>query len=230
MADRVALFDLDGTLTDPQTGITTCIAHALRRLDEAIPDSVTLRDWIGAPLHRTFAEYLGSEDRADAALQLYRERFSSVGLFENELFDGMVQSLADIRDRCDRLFVVTSKPRPFAERIIQHFALGTYFDGVYGSELDGRFAEKPDLLGHVLNRETIPAAQATMIGDRRYDITAATAHGVRSIGVLWGFGDRAELEAAGADAICAEVKQLPAVLFALDSERQPSPAGASERS
>ena len=196
MAQRTALFDLDGTLTDPQAGITRCIAHALAGLDAPVPDQTALRDWIGAPLHRTFHEYLGSRSRADEALRLYRDRFSTIGLFENEIFAGMTDALAAVRDRCDRLFVVTSKPRPFAERIIEHFALTTFFDDVYGSELDGRFAEKPDLLAHVLQRETIDAADATMIGDRRYDIVAAAAHGVRSIGVLWGFGDRSELEAA----------------------------------
>ncbi len=221
MANRTALFDLDGTLTDPQTGITSCIAHALTRLGEPVPDMPALRDWIGAPLHRAFHEHLGSQSRADEALRHYRDRFSSIGLFENELFAGMTDALAAVRDRWDRLFVVTSKPRPFAEQIIEHFALTTYFDDVYGSELDGRFAEKTDLLAHVLERETIDAAGATMIGDRRYDILAAAAHGVRSIGVLWGFGDRAELESAGADAICSAVPELPGVLVALDSERGP---------
>ncbi len=218
MAQRTALFDLDGTLTDPQTGITRCIAHALAELDEPVPDSAALRDWIGAPLHRTFQDHLGSRDRADEALRLYRDRFSTLGLFENILFDGMTDALAAIRARWDRLYVVTSKPRPFAERIIDHFNLAGFFAGIYGSELDGRFAEKTDLMGHVLTQESVDAAGAVMIGDRRYDIAAAAAHDVRSVGVLWGFGDRSELEAAGADAICSQVAELPGVLFAIDSD------------
>ena len=188
MVRRTALFDLDGTLTDPQTGITRCIAHALAELDEPVPDSSALCDWIGAPLHQTFQHHLGSRDRADEALRFYRERFSTIGLFENVVFDRMTDTLAAIRDHWDRLYVVTSKPRPFAQRIIDHFDLTDFFDGVYGSELDGRFAEKTDLMGYVLKHESVDAAGAVMIGDRRYDIAAAAAHDVRSVGVLWGFG------------------------------------------
>ncbi len=218
MVRRTALFDLDGTLTDPQTGITRCIAHALAELDEPVPNQSELCDWIGAPLHRTFEDHLGSRDRADEALRLYRDRFSAIGLFENDLFDGMIDALTAIRDQWDRLYVVTSKPRPFAERIIDYFNLTNFFEGIYGSELDGRYAEKTELMAHALQQETVDTAAAVMIGDRRYDIAAATAHDIRSIGVLWGFGDRTELESAGADAICTLVPELPGALFAIDSE------------
>ncbi|MEM9208100.1 MAG: HAD hydrolase-like protein [Pseudomonadota bacterium] len=218
MTLQAVCFDLDGTLTDPQVGITRCIAHALQQLREPVPEIAILKDWIGAPLHRTFQNYLGSSARADEALRLYRDRFKTAGMFENELFDGMHNALGAVRERADSLFVVTSKPRPFAEQIVQHFGLVDYFDGVYGSEFDGRFAEKPALLAHVVAREAFDVASAAMVGDRRYDICAAAAHGIRSVGVLWGFGERDELEAAGADALCDVVLELPGVLFALDSE------------
>ena len=214
MASYTALFDLDGTLTDPQVGITTCIAHALSSLGEPVPGIEELRDWIGAPLHETFSRHLGSDDRADEALRLYRARFSTKGLFENEPYAGISAALEAIAERADRLFVVTSKPRPFAEQIIEHFELAGFFERVYGSELDGRFARKTDLMEHVLARESIDASRAVMVGDRRYDIDAARAHRVHSIGVLWGFGDRPELQEAGADAICADVPALPAAVLA----------------
>ena len=213
MAEHTALFDLDGTLTDPQVGITTCIAHALSSLGEPVPEIDELRDWIGAPLHETFSGHLGSDERADHALQLYRARFSTKGLFENEPYEGISSALEAIAERVERLIVVTSKPRPFAEQILDHFELAGFFQRVYGSELDGRFTRKTELMEHVLAEESIDAARAVMVGDRRYDIDAAKAHRVRSIGVLWGFGDLSELEEAGADAICVAVPELPAAIF-----------------
>ena len=213
MAMHTALFDLDGTLTDPQVGITTCIAHALSSLGEPVPGIDELRDWIGAPLHEMFSRHLGSDDRADQALHLYRERFSTKGLFENEPYEGISSALEAIAERVGRLIVVTSKPRPFAEQILDHFELASFFQRVYGSELDGRFTRKTELMEYVLAEESIDAARAVMVGDRRHDIDAAKTHRVRSIGVLWGFGDVSELEEAGADAICVAVPELPAAIF-----------------
>jgi len=208
--EAVALFDLDGTLTDPESGITRSIAHALDGLGAEVPGVEALRRWIGPPLHRSFADYLGSAERADDALRLYRERFSTVGLYENEVYEGIVEALNTIGQSTARMLVVTSKPTVFARKIIDHFELDAYFDAVHGSELDGTHGDKTELLAHVLDAEKVAPHAATMIGDRRYDMAAAKQHDVRGIGVLWGFGDRDELAAAGADHICVSVSELPA--------------------
>lgn len=212
MTGQVALFDLDGTLTNPELGITSCIAHALEGLGVSAPPRSHLRDWIGAPLKQQFADFLGSDDLAGEALSLYRQRFSKTGLFENDPYPGIEAALADINDRVQRSIVVTSKPTVYAQQIVEHFELDRFFDAVHGSELDGRNADKVDLLREVIATHALHPASATMIGDRRFDVRAAKRHGAASVGVLWGFGNRRELEEAGADSICTDIAALPACL------------------
>ena len=209
---RSVLFDLDGTLTDPETGISRSIRHALDALGARYPDDASLKTWIGPPLLESFSAWLKSDELAAKAVASYRERFSSVGLYENVLYPGIEQCLRELRDREFRLFVATSKPTVFAERIIDHFELRQFFDAVYGSELDGRLADKADLIGHVLDSAKLGRKETVMVGDRRHDMLGAAHHDVASIGVLWGFGSRDELESAGAGALCARVGELPTMI------------------
>lgn len=210
----VVLFDLDGTLTNPRAGITACIRHALEALDRPVPGDDELDGWIGPPLLESFTQHIASPQLAAEALRLYRERFSTVGLYENELYPGIVASLDAIAGDADRLFVATSKPRVYAQPIVEHFGLGGFFANVYGSELDGRHADKHDLIAHLLDVEGVIASDALMVGDRRHDIEGAAANGVASVAALWGFGSRDELEEAGPTHFCASVRELPAVLAA----------------
>ena len=196
------LFDLDGTLTDPGPGIIGCIEYALRGLDRDPADYPGLERFIGPPLYDSFLEMLGGEEEAHAAVELYRERFGSVGLFENRLYDGIEACLAELASHGCRMMVATSKPRVFASRIIEHFTLGTYFEAVYGSELDGRLSGKPDLVAHILEAAGLEKAETVMIGDRSHDIAGAKANGIHSVGVLWGYGSFQELAEAGADRLC----------------------------
>ena len=188
--DQDVFFDLDGTLTNPRLGITRCMRHALDSLSVACPSDDVLASFIGPPLRGAFATLLGTPDpkRIEEAMARYRERFADTGLFENEVYGGIPELLARATDTGARLFVATSKPTVFAERVLEHFSLRTYFAGVYGPELDGRFEDKADLLKHLLEAEGIAAKDAVMVGDRAADVSAARANGVRSIGVLWGTG------------------------------------------
>lgn len=197
------LFDLDGTLTDPREGITLCIQYALEKLGlKCIPAQSELEAYIGPPLRSTFASILKTADvrLVETAVGFYRERFARVGLFENELYDGVPQMLESLRAASCRLFVATSKVGMFAERILEHFKLAHFFDGVYGSTLDGRFDNKSNLLCHLL--ESLKAAETVMVGDREHDIIAAHHNRIYSLGVTYGYGTRAELCAARADALC----------------------------
>ncbi|MDX1482711.1 MAG: HAD hydrolase-like protein [Woeseiaceae bacterium] len=215
MTATAALFDLDGTLTDPEVGITTCIAYGLEKIGAEVPPQSALRDWIGAPLQETLFDHLGSRVLADEALKGYRERFEPIGMFENVLYDGMREALAAVREHCSRLYVVTSKPTVFAEKILRHFELTSWFDAVYGSELDGRYTNKRELVAYVADRHALEASRSVMIGDRRFDIEAARCNGMKGLGVLWGFGSLDELRTAGADAVCARVDALPSQVTAL---------------
>lgn len=199
-------FDLDGTLTDPRVGIVRSVQHAFRCLGRAAPREEDLLTWIGPPLIDSFREHVGAE-LADAAVAHYRERFGTLGLYENVLYPDVPSTLKNLINKGFLLFIVTSKPTAYAEPIARHFALAEFFTGIYGSELDGRLANKADLIAHVLKQELIDHKSVVMIGDRRHDIDGARANSVRSIGALWGFGSRAEL--AGADATCARFGDIP---------------------
>ena len=196
-------FDLDGTLTDPKIGITRSIQYALRKLDlpEPSPDELT---WcIGPPLRDSFVRLLGGDSQADLAVSLYRERFGDVGLYENAVYPDIEHILGALKQSHRRLFVATSKAGVFAERIIEHFGLGRYFEQVFGAELDGTRAQKSDLLAYALENTGVDPSRALMIGDRSHDMIGARNNGMGAIGVLYGYGSREELVEAGASHVCA---------------------------
>ena len=196
------LLDLDGTLTDPEEGITACIRYALDKLGIAAPTDTVLASYIGPPLLHTFRKLCRTEHEATEGVRLYRERFSTKGLYENRVYEGIVSALEQFAAAGYTLCVATSKPGVYATRIVEHFELAHFFGAVYGSELDGRLSDKTELIAHILSTEGLAADQAVMIGDRRYDVVGANNHGVRSVGVLWGFGSESELRDAGANALC----------------------------
>jgi phosphoglycolate phosphatase len=216
------LFDLDGTLTDPYEGITRCIAHALTALGRLSPPRTKLQWCIGPPLRQSFGALLSSDDEAlmQAAVSLYRERFSSIGMFENEVYQGIPEALQTLLENNHRLYVATSKPTVYAERIIHHFELHRYFESVYGSELNGTRNDKTHLISHILQRESIDASCAAMIGDREHDMIAANGNGVGAYGVLWGYGSREELVTSGAQACIVSPGELVAVFNGIKDEKQ----------
>jgi phosphoglycolate phosphatase len=201
-------FDLDGTLTDPKPGITRSIQYALQKLDLPVPTQDELTWCIGPPLRASFVTMLGGERLADRAVTLYRERFADVGLYENSVYPDIERVLATLRASPHRLFVATSKPRIFAERIIDHFGLTGRFEYVFGSELDGTRVNKGDLLAYAIDTAGVDPSQALMIGDRSHDMVGARNNGIRGIGVLYGYGSEEELVGAGASHVCASPRAL----------------------
>ena len=204
----VIFFDLDGTLTDPKPGITRSIQHALGKLDQPIPPEDELTWCIGPPLRSSLKKLLGSDELADRGVTLYRERFSDIGLFENEVYPGIEDTLATLARSGRRLFVATSKAHVFAEQIIDHFKLRVYFERVFGAELDGLHSDKTDLLRHALQAEGVDPSQAIMIGDRSFDMVGARNNGMTAVGVLYGYGSEAELREAGAHHVCATPQEV----------------------
>ena len=198
-------FDLDGTLTDPKAGITRSIQYALEKLDHhTIPSEDELTWCIGPPLRASFERLLaGTAHSPDRAVSLYRERFGDVGLYENSVYAGIGDILAALSKSGRRVFVATSKPHVYAQRIIDHFGLGDHFERVFGSELDGTRVDKSDLLDYALREAGVDPAHAIMIGDRSHDMVGAKNNGMRAIGVLYGYGTEEELLSAGALHLCA---------------------------
>jgi len=203
---------LDGTLTDPSVGIVRCIRHAFEGLGQVPPDDATLRGWIGPPLRNSFATLFPSAAEVDRAVTLYREAYAAGGIFECQVYDGIPELLASLREAGRRLIVCTAKPIVFARQVVERYALGGYFEAVAGPELDLLNYDKIQLLAKVVSDHGLESAGSAMVGDRRQDIEAAHANGLRGIGVLWGFGSEAELRAADADALAAAPADLGALL------------------
>ncbi len=212
------LFDLDGTLTDPKEGIVACFRYALETLGLDSPADQELERFIGPPLRESLSTLVGASDETivQQAITLYRERFAAQGMFENSLYPGISEALEQLEDDGLLLFVATSKPTVFAESIVEHFGIGRFFRAVHGSELDGVNADKRDLLAYVLRAESLSPTDTVMVGDRAHDVLGARANGLFSVGVLWGYGSREELVAAGAGALYDEPRALGALPSLVD--------------
>jgi phosphoglycolate phosphatase len=210
MGQRVnILFDLDGTLTDPREGIVACIRHALSALGEPSPPASDLERFIGPPLRATFLRLLSSDpSRVEAAIDAYRDRFTSQGIFENAVYPGIPQVLEVLETLGAQLYVATSKPQVFAERILVHFGIARHFKGIFGSELSGSLSDKGDLIKHLLSTVSLRPFDTVMVGDREHDMRGATRNSVHPLGVLWGYGTREELSAAGAEQLFEQPPDL----------------------
>ncbi len=196
MHQQNILFDLDGTLTDPREGITRSIQYALAKLGIDEPDLTRLEHFIGPPLLQAFMQfYRFDEAKAWEAVNFYRERFKVTGLYENRVFDGVGELLAELQGQGRTLYIATSKPWVFAREIARHFDFARHFKVIYGSELDGTRTNKVDLIGHLLAEEGLDPAQTLMIGDRKHDLIGARSNGLDAIAVGYGFGSREELAA-----------------------------------
>jgi phosphoglycolate phosphatase len=209
------LFDLDGTITDSEKGITNSVAYALQKFDIHVESPNELRKFIGPPLHDSFESYYQfSRNDAKKAIEYYREYYNDRGIFENYVFDGISDLLHQLKLKDKDLMVATSKPEYYANIIIKHFKLDDYFNLVVGSNLDGTRAKKNEIIEHVMNTLEIKHPNdSIMIGDREFDILGAKHHQMKSIGVLFGFGSKEELENAGADHIVNTVQDLSNLLL-----------------
>jgi phosphoglycolate phosphatase len=215
MKFKTIFFDLDGTLTDPKIGITKSVAYSLKKMrdEEVDPDELTM--FIGPPLKESYMEFYGmSENEAEEAIQSFREYFKETGILENQIYEGIEALLKNLKSRGVELMVATSKPTEFAEIILTHFGIRTFFTEVVGSNLDGTRVKKAEVIQEVLNRASIEdKASVIMIGDRKHDILGAKQVGMDSIGVVYGYGSRDELEGAGANWVVESVDELADLLM-----------------
>ncbi|GAB3381436.1 HAD hydrolase-like protein [Lysobacter fragariae] len=207
-------FDMDGTLINSEIGITRCVAHALTQMGLEVPPHAELRRWIGPSLRTSFAPLLRDDDKVEQAVLHYRERFESHGWAEHEVYDGIADAIEALHDAGHRLAVVTAKNEPHARKIAAHLPFGERFVDVIGATIDGSRSDKPDLIAEALRRLDAAPDDCWMIGDRRMDVEGARHHGMRNIGVLWGFGGRDELQGAGAGLMATHPGELRALLAA----------------
>ena len=215
MKYKYVLFDLDGTLTDPVEGITNSIIYALKKYNIEISGREELYKFIGPPLLESFEKYYGfSKEEAKKALEYYREYYKDKGIFENLVYDGCEDLLKELKDKGLLLIVATSNPEVFAKKILEYFDIAKYFTFIAGSNLDGSRVKKGEVIEYALKCcNIVDLSKALMIGDREHDIIGAKSIGIASIGVLFGYGDRNELENAGADFIAETVADIKKFLL-----------------
>ena len=212
---KYILFDLDGTLTDSAPGSTASVKYALEKSGEPVPDYPVLCKFIGPPLLYGFMNFCGmSEERAEKAVGYYREYYGVKGIFESELYPGIKELLSQLFSSNKKVILATSKPEVFAVKILEHFGISDYFYFTAGATLDKTRTEKADVIAYALKSAGVTdRRKAVMVGDRFHDIDGAKANGIRSVGVLYGFGSRKELENAGADFIAMDTNELYRILL-----------------
>lgn len=214
MIERIdnILFDLDGTLTDPKEGIVSSILYALDKLNIREENINELDGFIGPPLRNSFiTRYNLSDSAADKAMNFYREYFSEKGLYENVVYSDVTELLEYLSSQKYQLFVATSKPTIFADRILRHFNLDKYFKGVVGSNLDNSRTDKSEVISFVVSSYHILPGNSVMIGDRKHDIIGAKNNSMRSVFVTYGYGSLKEIELLNPDLIannCNELKSI----------------------
>ena len=215
------LLDLDGTLIDSQPGIVASCLAALRALGHKPDEALDVKRFIGPPIEDVMQFLLQSygDDRVGEAVVAYRQHYGESGLLGSEPYPGIRSALQQMRQAGLRIYLATSKREAFARRILQHVGLAAYFDGIYGSVPSGQLDHKPELLAHILSEQKIPASRSLMVGDRRHDIVGAHAVGMRSLGVFWRYGNRDELETAGADQLVESPSDLPRAVLSILTER-----------
>ena len=210
MKKKYLLFDLDGTLTDPEEGITKSVQYALRAFGIEVADRRKLTPFIGPPLRDSFMEYYGlSWEQAGEGITKYREYFSSRGWKENKVYPGIPEMLNELKEAGYKLMVATSKPEVFARRILDHFELSRYFELIGGADLEETRVKKGDVIRYVMEKAKIEdKSSVLMVGDRKHDCIGAEEAGVECAGVLYGYGSREELEGVKSCYLAASVEEL----------------------
>ena len=219
---RTVLFDLDGTLTDPGVGITKSVEYALNRYGITVSDRAELYPFIGPPLVDSFMKYYGfSKEQALEAVEVYREYFREMGLFENEVYQGIPQLLKALKEDGKTLLVASSKPEQFVLTILKHFDLLQYFDFVGGASMDETRSKKEDVVDYVLQKANVTDLNsAVMAGDRKFDVEGAHAFGLDAIAVTYGYGSSEELTKANPEHLVNSTKELGDVLLSFSGKRK----------
>jgi phosphoglycolate phosphatase len=215
MKYKYIFLDLDGTLTDSKEGILNCVKYALSKFGIEENDNNKLMKYAGPPLYVSFTTFNGFDDQeAKKAIEYYRERFATIGIFENRAYDGAEELLKKLTDAGRILVLATSKPRIYAEQIVKKYRLRPYLKFISGAELDGTRDLKTEVIEYAIKQTGITDRnKIIMVGDRKQDILAAKECGIASCGVSFGYAEKGELENAGADYIVNDFEELYKILI-----------------
>jgi len=204
---KTVLFDLDGTLTDSGEGIINCAPLALRHFGLPIPPYEDMRTFVGPPLHDSFVRFGVPADQTDEAIRVYRSRYIPTGMFENTPYPGIRELLEKLQAEGYTLYVATSKPEEMSVTILNRFDLAKYFHRICGASIDSSRSTKDAVIAYLLESSGAKA-DMVMVGDTKYDILGAKAHGIPAIGVGWGYGKVEEMVEAGAVGIAGTMEEL----------------------
>jgi phosphoglycolate phosphatase len=201
------LLDLDGTLSDSEPGIMRSLQWACEVEGFPIPTPEEVRSVIGPPFELGLPSIGIPDDALTRVIATYRSRYETIGLFENTLYEGVVDMLHAMRDAGLSLSIATAKPEGTARRILDHFGLTDLFDVIVGASLTPERRAKAQVITHCLGLLGIPVGipellhDTIMVGDRDHDVTGALHNGMPCIGVTWGYGSPEELLVSGAVAL-----------------------------
>lgn len=212
---KYIFFDLDGTLTDSQEGITKAVAYALQHFGIEIKDLKQLTPFIGPPLQDSFIKYFDfTEEQAKEGIKIFREYYDVTGKFENRVYDGIHEALQRLQEAGKVLAVATSKPEKVAKQVLDHFDLTKYFEVICGADLEAKRERKAQVIQYALKELGITdVTEVVMVGDREHDVIGAKKCGIDTIGVLFGFGSREELEESGAVAVAETAAEIVTLLL-----------------
>lgn len=208
---KTILFDLDGTLTDSGEGIIKCASLALEHFGLPVPDWEEMRTFVGPPLGDSFIRHGVPEERVEEAIAVYRSRYIPIGKFENHPYPGIRELLEQLKQQGHTLFVATSKPEAMSIEILEHFDLAKYFQQICGATMDGTRSSKEAVIEYLIDGNGRDS-RMIMVGDTKFDILGAKAHGIPAMGVAWGYGEISDMRAAGAAAIAENPQQLLEIL------------------
>ena len=203
------LFDLDGTLTQSEDGIWNCAKHAAKKMGFPEPDAETLRKFIGPPLEYSFSTYMGmTKEQATEAVRFYRERYTTVGMYENRVYPGVRVMMRTLWKAGAKLGIVTGKPAYPTGKILEHFGLDKFLTTVVCAT-DGH-AEKEHLIRQALPED---AGEVWMVGDRCFDMEGGKKAGVHTLGVTYGYGSEEELLESGAERLAKTPREISEILM-----------------
>ena len=213
---NTVLFDLDGTLTDSKEGILNCVRYALEQLHRPIPDPAALFRFIGPPLGDSFRQWCGMDEaESRRAVEIFRERYRPVGMFENAPGPGCVDLCRRLWKRGLTLAVASSKPESMCVPICERFGFAPYMRTIVGSP-PGDDWNKVQVITEALSRlgRADGDSSVLMVGDRKYDVLGAAAHGLPCVGVeFFGYAEPGELESAGAVTVVRTAEELEAYIL-----------------
>lgn len=211
MNNKNIFFDLDGTLSDSAEGIINCAALALEYFNLPVPSKEEMTVFIGPPLRDTFVKFGVKKENAEKAVEVYRSRYVPIGMYETKLYCGIKEMLEALKEKGFKLYIATSKPEGMAVEILKYLGIYDYFDIVCGATLDKSRDSKADVIAYLMSQINCEGG-AVMVGDTAFDVIGAAVHGIETVGVSWGYGNKKEMLESGAVKIADSPQELVKIL------------------